>query len=185
MAKIKILIDGYTNADSGAEEKSCAVITLIQSQNTNIVVDPGVLENQQMLVDALKKEGLEISDVDYVFLTHSHIDHFRNIGMFPEAKTVEFWGIWDKNKVIDWKEDFDEDIKITKTPGHSADGLTFLVKTENGTTAVCGDVFWKENFPENDPYAVDIDQLKGTREKVLKLADWIIPGHGKMFKVPK
>lgn len=185
MAKIKILIDGYTNADSGAEEKSCAVITLIQSQNTNIVVDPGVLENQQMLVDALKKEGLEISDVDYVFLTHSHIDHFRNIGMFPEAKTVEFWGIWDKNKVTDWKEDFGEDIKIIKTPGHSADGLTFLVKTENGMTAVCGDVFWKENFPENDPYAVDMNQLKETRAMVLKMADWIIPGHGGMFKSDK
>jgi len=185
MAKIKILIEGYTTADSGAEEKSCPTISLIQSEGLNIVVDPGVLESQKMLADALLKEKLTVSDVDFVFLTHSHIDHFRNIGMFPEAKTLEFWGIWDKNKVIDWHEDFNGDIKIIKTPGHSADSLTFLVKTEQGLVAVCGDVFWKERFPENDPYAVDMEKLKENRQKVLSIADWIIPGHGTMSKSNK
>lgn len=185
MAKVKVLIEGYTTADSGAEEKSCAVITLIQSDNHNIIVDPGVLESQEMLTEALTKEGLKIDDVDFVFLTHSHIDHFRNIGMFPKAKTLEFWGIWDKNKVIDWREDFNNEIKIIKTPGHSMDSLTFLVKTENGIIAVCGDVFWKENFPKNDPYASDLEKLKESRWRVLELADWVVPGHGQMFKTLK
>ncbi|MFA6376617.1 MAG: MBL fold metallo-hydrolase [Candidatus Paceibacterota bacterium] len=185
MAKIKILIEGYTTADSGTEEKSCATITLIQSNKLNIVVDPGVLESQKMIIDALSNEGLNIGDINFVFLTHSHIDHYRNIGMFPEAKTLEFWGIWNKNKVIDWATDFNEEIKIIKTPGHSLDGLTFLVKAEQGLVAVCGDVFWKENSPENDPYAVNMDQLKEIREKVLSMADWIIPGHGPMFNPPK
>lgn len=185
MAKVKVLIKGYTNANSAAEEKSCATITLIQSEKLNIIVDPGVLESQKTIVDALAKEELDINNIDFVFLTHSHIDHFRNIGMFPEAKTLEFWGIWDKNKVFDWQENFNEDIKIIKTPGHSNDGLTFLIKTENGTVAICGDVFWWENFPEDDPYAVDMKQLQESRKKILDLADWIIPGHGKMFQTVK
>lgn len=185
MAKVKILINGYTTADSGVEEKSCPVITLIQSQGLNIVIDPGVLENQKMIIDALNDEKLSINDIDYIFLTHSHIDHFRNIGMFPEAKTLEFWGVWNKNKVIDWKEDFNEEIKIIKTPGHTTDGITFLVKTNDGTIAICGDVFWKENFPEDDPYAIDGEELKESRKKVLELTDLVIPGHGPMFKPQK
>jgi len=105
--------------------------------------------------------------------------------MFPDAKTLEYWGIWYENKVEDWKEQFTKNIRIIKTPGHNYDGITLLVKTEKGIVAICGDVFWKENFPEDDPYASDKDKLKESRKKILEIADYIIPGHGKMFKVKK
>ncbi len=184
MAEVKILIEGYTTADSAGsgEEKTCATITLIKDGNNKIIVDPGVLENQKMLVDKLKKEGLSASDINIVFITHSHIDHYRNIGMFPEAKTLEYYGLWDKNTIQDWPEQFSEDIKIIKTPGHSYDGLTLLVKTGEGVVAVCGDVFWKKNFPEDDEYATDKEKLKESRKMVLASADWVIPGHAGMFK---
>jgi len=185
MAEVKILVSGYTNADSATEgdEKTCATITLVRDKNTVMVCDPGVLDNQQILIDALKKEGLTIDNVNYVFITHSHIDHYRNIGMFPNAKTLEYFGIWDGGRVEDWKENFTEDIKIVKTPGHNYDGLTLLVKTEKGIIAICGDVFWKENYPENDIYASDPEKLQESRQKVLQLADFIIPGHAGMYSV--
>ncbi len=183
MAEIKVLIEGYTTADTAGGEKTCATITLIKDGDNKIIVDPGVLESQKMLVDKLKEERLSINDINIVFITHSHIDHYRNIGMFPEAKTLEYYGLWDKNIVQDWQEQFSDDIKIIKTPGHSYDGLTFLVKTGDGVVAVCGDVFWKNNFPEDDAYATDEEKLKESRKKVLESADWIIPGHVGMFKV--
>ncbi|MBU4500989.1 MAG: MBL fold metallo-hydrolase, partial [Nanoarchaeota archaeon] len=158
MAEVKVLIPGYTTEDSAdqeGEEKTCATITLVRDKDIVMVVDPGVLENQQMLIDALKKERLNINDITIVCLTHSHIDHYRNIGMFPEAKTLEFYGLWDKNTVDDWEEQFTEDIKIIKTPGHDKTSITLLVKTDKGIVAICGDVFWKENFPKDDPYASD------------------------------
>lgn len=136
-----------------------------------------------MLNDKLKEEGLSVNDINIVFITHSHIDHYRNIGMFPEAKTLEYYGLWDKNTVEDWREQFSEDLKIIKTPGHSLDSLTFLVKTNDGVVAVCGDVFWKKDFPKNDEYAVDNEKLKESRKIVLESADWIIPGHAGMYKV--
>jgi len=188
MAEVKILIEGYTNANavaSGGEEKSCPTITLVKDKDLIIIVDPGILENQQILTDKLKEEGLSINDVNVVFITHSHIDHYRNIGMFPDAKTLEYWGLWNRNTVEDWKEQFTENIKIIKTPGHNYDALTLLVKTGKGIIAICGDVFWKENFPEDDPYASDKEKLKESRKKVLEMADWVIPGHGKIFKVQK
>ena len=188
MAEVKILVNGYTNSDSkeaGEEEKSCATISLILDEGIKMVVDPGILESQQELITALKKEGLSIKDINFVGITHSHIDHYRNIGMFPEAKTVEFYGLWDKNVWKDWKEDFSEDIKIIKTPGHSRTGISFIVSTNKGKVAVVGDVFWKENSPEEDPYANNMEELRKSRKRVLKIADWIVPGHAGMYKVKK
>jgi glyoxylase-like metal-dependent hydrolase (beta-lactamase superfamily II) len=188
MAEVKVLVEGYTNADSvsdSGEERSCPTISLVREGDIVIIVDPGVLENQKILVDALKKEGLKVDDINTVFLTHSHIDHYRNLGMFPNAKILEFYGLWHKNTVEDWKEQFANNIKIIKTPGHNDTSLTLLVKTEKGIVAIVGDVFWKENFPEKDPYASDLEKLSESRKKVLALADFIIPGHGKMFQVEK
>lgn len=184
MAEVKVLVKGYTSLDSG-DEKTQATISLIRDGNIIMVVDPGVLESQQILIDSLKKEGLRINDINYVGLTHSHLDHYRNIGMFPDARTLEFYGIWDKNTVEDWKEDFSENIKIIKTPGHSRTGISFLVNTLQGKIAVVGDVFWKENYPDNDPYANDMKDLRKSRKLVLKLADYIVPGHAGMYKVSR
>jgi len=183
MARVKILVPGYTTADSTDDEKTCATITLVQDKSIVMVCDPGVLDNQKILVNALKKEGLTVDDVNYVFITHSHIDHYRNIGMFPKAKTLEYFGIWDGGSVKDWKENLTKDIKIIKTPGHNYDGLTLLVKTPKGVVAICGDVFWKKNYPKNDAYASDPKKLQESRRKVLRFADFIVPGHAGMYSV--
>jgi glyoxylase-like metal-dependent hydrolase (beta-lactamase superfamily II) len=188
MAEVKVLIEGYTNADSNndsGKEITCSTITLVKDKNLNIVVDPGVLESQQMLIEALKREGLSINDVNIVCITHSHIDHYRNVGMFPNAKTLEFFGLWEGNSVSEWKENFSDDIKIIKTPGHNYDGITLLVRSKEGIIAVCGDVFWKENYPEHDLYASDNKKLEESRKKVLELADYIVPGHAGIYKVKK
>jgi len=184
VAEVKVLIEGYTSDEKGGG-KTCATITLVKDKDIVMIVDPGALEDQKMLVDALKKEGLGIDDVNVVCISHSHIDHYRNIGMFPKAKTLEYWGLWDKNTVEDWNEQFTEDIKILKTPGHDYSSITLLIKTKNGVIAIVGDVFWKENLPEDDLYASDKEKLKESRKKVLEMADWVIPGHGKMFRVKR
>jgi glyoxylase-like metal-dependent hydrolase (beta-lactamase superfamily II) len=203
MAEVKILIEGYTSADKGSisadkgytsadrnetegeGEKTCPTITLIKDKGINIIVDPGVLEEQKILIDKLKENGLSANDINVVCITHSHIDHYMNIGMFPNAKILEYFGLWNKNSVTDWKKDFTSDIKIIKTPGHNYDGITLLVSADIGVIAVCGDVFWKENYPKNDSYASDKEELEKSRAKVLQSADFIIPGHAGIYKVKK
>lgn len=188
MAKVKVILPGYTTDDAKANngvEKTRPTISLVRDKNIVMICDPGILDSQGILIEALKKEGLTVDGINYVFITHSHLDHYRNIGLFKQAKTLEYFGIWDKETVKDWQENFTENLTIIKTPGHNSNSLTLLVKTNAGIIAVCGDVFWKENYPLVDPYASDPEKLKQSREKVLQLADYIIPGHAGMFKVKK
>jgi len=153
-AEVKILIEGYTNADfvaESGEEKTQPTITLVRDGDLVMVVDPGILESQQILIDALARENLTVQDVDVVCITHSHFDHYRNIGMFPNAKTLEYYGLWHKDTIDEWDEDFTPNIQVIHTPGHDYTGLTLFVTTNDGVIAICGDVFWKENYPK-DPH---------------------------------
>lgn len=187
-AEVKVLVEGFTNADSVAEtgeERTQPTITLVKDGDLIMVVDPGILESQQILVDALQKEDLTVDDVNVVCITHSHLDHYRNIGMFPNAKTLEYYGLWDKNTIDSWSENLTQNIQVLHTPGHDYTGITLFVSTEDGVVAICGDVFWKQNYPQDphdDAYASNAEKLKESREMILKMTDWIIPGHGGIYK---
>ena len=184
MAEVKVLLKGYTSGETG-EGASCSTVVLVKDEGINMIVDPGTMKSQQLLVDKLKEEGLSVDDINIVCITHSHMDHYRNIGMFPNAKALDYWGWWEKDVWSDYKDPLTENIRMIKTPGHNYDGITLLVKTEKGTIAICGDVFWKENEPKDDPYATDKNKLQESRKKILEVADYIIPGHGDIFKVKK
>lgn len=182
MTIVKVLIKGYVSKDTGGH--SCSTVTLVQDKNNNIIIDPGTLSDPNELIEKLKENSLSLNDINIVFLTHSHIDHYKYVGLFPNARILEYWGLWDKDKCIEFNGILNKNIKIIKTPGHSYDSITLVVKNDKGTTiAICGDVFWKKNFPKEDQYAQDNEQLIESRNKILKIADYIIPGHGDMFKV--
>ena len=187
MATVDILIEGFTSDDGEGDgnETTCCTMTLVRDGNLVMVVDPGTLKSQDIMKKALGKFDLKVEDVNVVFLTHSHIDHFRNVGMFPDAKVIEFFGEWVEDRVEDRKNKISEDIEIIETPGHAATGLTLLVKTDKGRVAICGDVFWKENFPESDPYADEPEKIAESRKRVLDSADYIVPGHAGMYEVRK
>lgn len=184
MAEVKILLEGFTNADQrakGEDEITRCTTTLVRSYDFIILSDPGVLENQEIMIDALAEEGLTVADITHVFITHSHLDHYRNLGMFPTAKAIDYWGLWDGGKCDPRPNKLNDEMEIVETPGHSLDGLTMLVKTDTGIVAIVGDLWWSKRGPKIDPFASDPIKLSENREKIFKLADSIIPGHGGMF----
>lgn len=181
MFKIKVLLKGYCSSDNKGH--ACSTITLVQDRNLNIIIDPGTTKNQNAIIQALKKEKLKASDINVVFITHAHTDHYRNIGMFTKAKTLDYWGWWDGDTSKKANKKITKNIEIIKTPGHSDDGMTMVVKTKLGKIAICGDVYWKKDFPKKDSYANNPKLLAKSRRTILKLADYIIPGHGDIYRV--
>ena len=196
MAEIKVLVEGYAREEGGVELAS-STTTLIREGDLKIIVDPGM--NKKLLLEALEKENLTTNDIDYVFLSHNHMDHILLAGIFENAKILDEDAIYSFNGTIKSHESKipGTSIEIVKTPGHDQLHSTIFVDTkEFGKVAIAADVFWWADNEEQktdkeslinreDPYVKDKEKLVESRKKLLEIADYIIPGHGKMFKVEK
>ena len=196
MTEIKILIEGYVKKEKGSEFAS-STATLIKESGINIIVDPGM--NRKLLLDALEKEGLSTSDIDYIILTHYHLDHSLLAGIFENARILYNGEIYSWNGKIESQGGKIPEIgiKIIETPGHGMFDCSVLVKSKKfGRVAIAGDVFWWSDkqkqktdkislMKHEDPYVKNKEQLMKSRKEVLEIADFIIPGHGKMFRVEK
>jgi len=155
-------------------------------------VDLGI--NKKLLLGRLKKEGLKSEDIDVVFLTHYHPDHAFLAAIFEKAIILDENTIYEEDKETDYEERIPgTNIKIIATPGHASEHFSLLIQSIKGIIVIAGDVFW---WPDNerqetsrmsllehkDPFVKDEKVLLESRKKVLAIADWIIPGHGVMFR---
>mgnify|MGYP002629905458 CR=1 FL=1 len=196
MAQIKILIEGYAKEVNNSDYAS-STTTLILAADKKIIVDPGM--NKQLLLAALKKEGLSTGDIDYVMLTHYHIDHSFLTAIFENAKAIDYSDVFSSDGKIESHDGIipETNIKIISTPGHMSSHCSVIVETEEfGMVVIAADVIWWSDEEEQktdgaslikheDPYAENMVQLIESRKKILEIADYIVPGHGKMFKVEK
>ena len=193
MNKVKVLIEGKAEKIGSGESVSPSVV-LIQTEKYNVIVDPGL--NRKNLLESLKKENLKTDQIDFVILTHYHLDHSLLMGVFEKAVILDDIDQYGQDgKIAEQKKNtLGEGIKIIQTPGHDPWHCSVSIMTEDmGNVVVAGDLFWwfDDKEPEKDfeslinlkdPYVKDERALKKSREKILKIADWIIPGHGKIFK---
>lgn len=196
MAEIKILIKGYAKEVDG-EELASSATTLIQDNNLNVIVDPGM--NREALLESLTEEGLKLQDINFVIVSHTHLDHCLLAGIFENAKILDNSDTFSFDGQISEHEGKvpGTNIEIIKTPGHDQFHCSVLVKTEDlGKVVIAGDAFWWTDEEEQktdkqsllkhkDPYVKDEKALGESREKILDIADYIIPGHGEMFRVNK
>jgi glyoxylase-like metal-dependent hydrolase (beta-lactamase superfamily II) len=182
MAEVSILVTGYADLAHGLVGPT---ISLVRDHDHCLIIDPGSVSDPQVISLALARHHLKWEDIDAVGISHAHLDHYRFIGLFPRAVCLDAWGSWQANHFYAGPTEriYRPDIQILATPGHSHDSITFLVQTHLGRVAICGDLFWDESGPADDPYAEDIPLLRQNREKIRTMADWIVPGHGPMFRV--
>ncbi len=195
MTQVKVLIEGYAKQLKKGWVAS-STTCLITTGDKKIITDPGC--NREKLLKALNKEGLTTDVIDYVFLSHCHPDHILLAGIFEKAKFVTFDTnlIYDKDLLLEFdRHEMGEDIEIVETPGHVLEHLSLIVDTPEGKVAIAGDVIWwvdgeKQVFDINQKdhtqaKGMNMEDLIKSRKKILKVADWIIPGHGKIFRNPQ
>src|SRR3989338_3991480 len=196
MTTIKVLIEGYAEKRGQACVASSTVCLIMTEAGKKIITDPGC--HRQKLLDALRKENITPDDIDYVFLSHCHPDHVMLVGVFVKAKQVTFDAglMYDNDRLLPFdKHEMGQDTEIIETPGHVPEHISLLVNTAEGKVAIAGDVIWWLDSEEQvlDVRQKDHSQAKGmdmevlikSRKKLLAMADYIIPGHGKMFQVKK
>ena len=174
--------------------------TLVKSKGQNIIVDTMTPWDKEKIVQALKNDhDLVPDDIHFVVCTHGHSDHIGSNHLFLRAKHIvglhsnqadEYdLAAFDDGQPLD----ITEDVQAIPTPGHTLDSVSLIVKTgaENqGVVVIAGDIFEKEEDLKDDSIWREAgsdapEKQIESREKILKMADYIVPGHGPMFKVPK
>ncbi|MGD0339496.1 MAG: MBL fold metallo-hydrolase [Bacteroidota bacterium] len=196
MTDFTVLTEGYVRRKEGVLYASSTVV-LLQDAGLTIIVDPGL--DRQLLRQSLEKWDIATEDVNFVLLTHSHPDHSLLAGIFQKAKTIDGKYIYSYDgSMEDTGEKIpDTEIGILFTPGHDMTDCSLLIKTrEYGKVGIVGDVFWwcdgeqqemsmDDLINMEDSSAYDMNNLIASRKRILEYTDWIIPGHGKIFHVPR
>lgn len=202
MAVIKVLVEGVHEPIEDDKIKIGCTTTLIKSDE-NVIVDPGAFSNRFKLIEALNKEGLKPEDIKFIILTHSHLDHIMSASLFENAKVflrfrgeTNYPGQFQKisegyvKRFDILNEEIVKDIKIIETPGHTSDSISIVVDSDEGKVVIAGDAIGSEEWinldKKPDPNVFyDIEKYEASRKNIIQIADWIVPGHGKMFKVNK
>ncbi len=188
--KVTVLIEGYARKNGKYYEATCSTI-LLEDSGKRILVDPGC--NEGILIQALRKRGISLKSIDLIFVTHTHLDHILNVRLFPHVDVADGTTIYRGGKEVAYRGILPgTTIHIIPTPGHTADHATPLVRTEQGIIAIAGDLWWWEGEQKTDqkslmsladPLATDRAILLKSRKLILSKADYIIPGHGSIFRV--
>lgn len=157
--------------------------TLVRDAGVVAVIDPGLAPSPAALTDPLRALGLAPGAVTDVILSHHHPDHTLNAGLFPNAAIHDHWAVY-RGDVWESREcegaEVTPSVRLIRTPGHSAEDLTTLIGTTDAIVAATH-LWWSAEGPADDPYAPDRAVLRRSRERVLGIADRVIPGHGAAF----
>ena len=91
-AQLTKLDDGIVAIDTEYVRPIQDASHLVIENGRAAFVDTGTNDSVPLLLDALSQLGLDVADVDYVFLTHIHLDHAGGAGLLmqhlPNARCV-------------------------------------------------------------------------------------------------
>jgi len=192
-----IVIKPGPHEDREEGTSASSTVVLIKG-NKNIIVDAGAFaEDDKEIIKSLKKEDLAPEQIDIVIITHYHWDHVANINLFRNAMLYKCYTATSRvdmknnaSEFIEMKDGYKitDDVQIILTPGHVEHHLSIVVNTDKGKIVITGDAISEEEFKiiSNRPKFVwSIEEYNKSREKILEIADYIVPGHGNMFEVRK
>ncbi len=182
MAEVQILCEGYVR-EADAESRVASTVGFVRDGDALVVIDPGMVPGVASILDPLSLLGVAPGDVTDVVLSHHHPDHTVNAGLFPDARVHDHWATYRGDLWIDRPAEgfqVSPNVSLIETPGHTPQDVTTLVKTDDGLIAFTH-LWWTSEGPADDPLASDRDLLRAGRERVLGLADVIVPGHGPKF----
>ncbi|MEO8518566.1 MAG: MBL fold metallo-hydrolase [Dermatophilaceae bacterium] len=176
-ARLDVLFTGY------AADRVAGTVSLVREGDRVIVVDPGMVPSRAAILDPLEELGVSPRDVTDIILSHHHPDHTVNIALFGEIPVHDFQAVYHRDTWEDRPADgvhLTPSVWLLATPGHTPQDLSVVVGTAE-QVVVLTHLWWTDRGPLDDPYAPDPRALRTQRERVLSLADLVVPGHGPAF----
>ena len=171
-------------------EPHTGAVTLVRMAGKNILVDTGGRGTFSLIESRLCVFGLTALDIDMVILTHFHLDHAFNVALFPRARVLGWKHFWEELRTVrmgllDMYE-VEKGVFVFSTPGHAEEHLAVLVEMSGEKKIVIAGDAISESFVERSEissFFYDERLYRLSAQKIMKLADEIIPGHGKIIRL--
>jgi glyoxylase-like metal-dependent hydrolase (beta-lactamase superfamily II) len=182
----------WGDSDEKAIHSVICTCTVISGKNFHVLVDPSIADENLMRTELDRRTGLKPDDIDLVFITHQHGDHFAGLKHFPNSRWTagsETASILNKTgnfgkRIEPTEANLFDAIELIPTPGHTTDHHSLRFDSNGFSVVIAGDaVATKDFWNERRPYynALDIPESKRTMEKINSIADIIVPGHDNFF----
>lgn len=182
-AQVHILTAGYARHGSDGT-RVASTVAYIRDGAVRVIVDPGMVAHRDNILGPLATVGESQGSITDVVLSHHHPDHTIHIALFPNARVHDFQAIYKDDSWIDRPAEgyhLSPAIQLIATPGHTPQDITTLAGAADDIIAFTH-LWWMATGPADDPYSVDPAALHENRERVLRLATLIVPGHGEPFR---
>ena len=182
-ARLDVLVEGSAAPQPDGTLRVVGTVSLVRDAGRVVVVDPGMVADREDLLGPLAALGVRPEDVTDVVISHHHPDHTVNIALFPVVPVHDVQAVYEGARWTRRPADgvlLTPSVRLLATPGHTAQDVTTLVGTPDGVVALTH-LWWTADGPAEDPYAPDRDVLRAQRERVLAVADRVVPGHGAPF----
>ncbi|CAH1406228.1 unnamed protein product [Nezara viridula] len=194
--EVVIVHEGYINEEDDYTLRKNCTCTLIKGK-VNVIVNTMTPWDKSQILSVLKDHKLETSDIKYVISTQPTSGFAGNNFMFENSYHIVGHAYTQKNTYL--FEPFSygnplcidgDDLKVIPTSGCTLKDVSVLVKTADGIVAITGALFLNEEDLKNDYKSIRFcngsyfpqNQIH-SRRMIVKIANYIIPGYGKMFEV--
>jgi glyoxylase-like metal-dependent hydrolase (beta-lactamase superfamily II) len=182
MAEFHVLVEGYLGR---ADHRVGSTVSLARDGDAVVVIDPGFVPAQSAILEPLAGHGVRAADVTDVVFSHHHPDHTLNAALFPDARFHDHWAIYEHDVWTDRDADgyqISPDVSLIRTPGHTAEDISTLVRTDDGLV-VFTHAWAIAEQPAEGPFTEDANVLHASRARILELSPYlIVPGHGSPFR---
>ena len=167
-------------------------------------------ENKRTLTHSLHLLGLSPKDIDLLFITHPHGDHINNHELFSSAEIV-MGGQKNEIGSFEFTrakhgQTITKGVQVISTPGHTRDHSSLIVELVPSDSfvrnksrefqlfhdcikvVIAGDAivtpvyYYLEKFWEFNPDFLSHSLSMDSYMRIIKVADYIIPGHGNIFE---
>ena len=182
----------WGESDAKGVRAAICTCTLIAGDGFRLLVDPSLADAAEMARELDRRTGIKPCDVNAIFVTHEHGDHFAGVAHFPDARWLAAPAVAEiLNKSARLSRRFEnvtdrlfDAVEVIATPGHtnSHHGLRF--DCDGLSIVAAGDaVATRDFFRERRGYfnAVDFELSARTMDRLAAIADIIVPGHDNGF----
>ena len=184
----------WGESDAKGLRPAICTCTLIQGEGFRLVVDPSLEQFEEMARELDRRAGCKLQDIDTVFVTHEHADHWAGLAHFNKARWLagpETATLLNRSGKLPGKVEaaagklFDA-LQVVPTPGHTMSLTSLRFDCDGLSIVVAGDAvatrdFWRERRGYFN--CVDFELSARSMEKIASLADIVAPGHDNYFLV--